>query len=90
MGDNSDKKIRVTYFFMRNPYMKFQNISIHDSKVMYAPESVTNERTNERTNVTNERTNERIERTNERTDKPEAICPPPTFFKVGGIKSVLQ
>ena len=35
MGDNSDKKkIRVTYFFMRNPYMKFQNISIHGSKVM--------------------------------------------------------
>ena len=30
MGDNSDKKkIRVTYFFFRNPKMNFQNISIH-------------------------------------------------------------
>ena len=38
MGDNSDKKtIRVTYFFMRNPYMKCQNISIHDSKHMLWP-----------------------------------------------------
>ena len=35
MGDNSDKKkIRVIYFFMRNPYMKFQNTSMHCSKVM--------------------------------------------------------
>ena len=35
MGDNSDKKkIRVTFFFMRNPYMKFQNISIPGSTVM--------------------------------------------------------
>ena len=35
MGDNLDKKkIRVTYFFMRNPYMKFQKICIHGSKVM--------------------------------------------------------
>ena len=35
MGDNSDKKkIWVTYFFMRNPYMKFQNISIHGLKVI--------------------------------------------------------
>ena len=35
MGDNSDKKkqIQVTYIFMRNPYMKFHNISIHGSKV---------------------------------------------------------
>ena len=33
MGDNSDKKkIRATFFFVRNPYMKFQMISIHDSK----------------------------------------------------------
>ena len=33
IGDNSDKKkIQVTYFFMRNQYMKFQNISIHGSK----------------------------------------------------------
>ena len=28
------KKIWVTNFFMRNPYMKFQNISIHGSKLM--------------------------------------------------------
>ena len=25
------KKIRVSYFFMRNPYMKFQNPSLHGS-----------------------------------------------------------
>ena len=38
MGDNSDKKkIRATYFIIRNPYtcMKFQNISI----ICYAHES---------------------------------------------------
>ena len=35
MGDSSDKKkIQVIYFFMRNPYMKFQNISLHGSKLM--------------------------------------------------------
>ena len=35
IGDNSDKKkIQVTYFLLRNQYMKFQNISIHDSKLM--------------------------------------------------------
>ena len=35
MEDNPDKKkIWVTYFFMRNPYMKFQNIIVHGSKVM--------------------------------------------------------
>ena len=35
IGDNWDKKkIRVTYFFMRNQNMKFQNISIHGSKLM--------------------------------------------------------
>ena len=28
------KKIQVNYIFMRNPYMKFQNISIHGSKLM--------------------------------------------------------
>ena len=33
MGDNSNKKkIQVNYFFMRNLYIKFRNISIHDSK----------------------------------------------------------
>ena len=30
----SRKKIRVSYFLMRNPYMKFQNSSIHGSEVM--------------------------------------------------------
>ena len=28
------KKIRVSYFFMRNPYKKFQNSSMHGSKIM--------------------------------------------------------
>ena len=33
-GHNSDmKKIRVNYFFMRNVHIKFQNPSIHGSKV---------------------------------------------------------
>ena len=33
-GHNSDmKKIRVNYFFMRNTHMKFQNPTIHRSKV---------------------------------------------------------
>ena len=33
-GRNSDmKKIRVNYFFMRNVHVKFQNPSIHHSKV---------------------------------------------------------
>ena len=34
MGDNSDRKNMGHLFFMRNPYMKFQNISIHGSKLM--------------------------------------------------------
>ena len=50
--------------------MKFQNISVHGSKVMLC------------TKTRDKRMNEQ---TNERTKKPEAICPP-TFFKVGGIK----
>ena len=34
-GHNPDgKKIQVSYFFMRNPYMKFQNPSRHSSKLM--------------------------------------------------------
>ena len=46
MGDNSyKKKIWVTFFFMRNPYMKFQNISIHGSKVMLCTRKC-DERTN--------------------------------------------
>ena len=31
---SGELKIRVSYFFMRNPYKKFQNRSIHGSKVM--------------------------------------------------------
>ena len=34
IGDSSDKKIRVTYFFMRNPYINFQNISIPGSELI--------------------------------------------------------
>ena len=35
MGDNLDKKKNMSpIFFMRNPYMNFQNISIHGSKLM--------------------------------------------------------
>ena len=35
MGANSDKtKIRVTYFFMSNQSVKFQDISMYGSKVM--------------------------------------------------------
>ena len=35
IGDDWDKKkIRITYFFMRNQNMKFQNISIHGSKLL--------------------------------------------------------
>ena len=34
-GHNPDgKKTRVCYFFMKNPYMKFQNSSMHGSEVM--------------------------------------------------------
>ena len=34
-GENADKKkIRFTYFVMRNPYMNVQNISMHSSKLM--------------------------------------------------------
>ena len=72
MGDNSDKKKNIGHlFFMRNPYMKFQNISIHGSKVMLC------------TKKHDERTNElRNKWTNEWTDKPEAICPQ-LFSKLG-------
>ena len=36
MGDNSDKKNNMDHhFFMRNPYMNFQNISMHGSKLMH-------------------------------------------------------
>ena len=44
-GDNSDKKkIRVSYFLMRNPYMKFQNPSFK-----FFLNGRTNKRTNART-----------------------------------------
>ena len=34
-GDNSDNiKIRLSYFFMRNPFMKFQDSNSHGSKVI--------------------------------------------------------
>ena len=35
-GENSDKekKTQVTYFFMSNPNLNVQNISIHGSKLM--------------------------------------------------------
>ena len=40
------KKIRVSYFFMRNPYMKFQNPSLNSVLT-----GRTDERTNRRTNA---------------------------------------
>ena len=43
------KKIRVTYFFMRNPYMKFQSISILGYKVMLCTRK-RHQRTNEHAN----------------------------------------
>ena len=44
----SRNKIRVSYFFMRNPYEKFQNSSIHGSKVMLCIKK-RDERTDRRT-----------------------------------------
>ena len=41
-----EKTIRVSYFFMRNPYKKFQNNSIH--VLCHASKSVTNGQTDER------------------------------------------
>ena len=41
------KKIRVSYFFMRNPYKKFQNSSVYGSKVMLCIQKH-DERTGER------------------------------------------
>ena len=43
------KKIRVSYFFMKNPYMKFQNPSMHGSEVILCIKSVTDGRTGGRT-----------------------------------------
>ena len=73
MGDNSDKKIRVTYFFMRNPYMKFQNISLPGSKVMLCNRK-RDERTNERTH----------EQANEPTNRQARSNMPTIFFQSGG------
>ena len=54
---------------MRNPYKKFQNSSIHGSKVMLCIKK------------REERTDRRKDG---RMNNPEAICPP-NFFEVGGI-----
>ena len=57
---NSDlKKIWVNYFFMRNVHMKFQNTSIHCSKVNRCTHPSTHPSTHTHTH----------------TDKPKAICP---------------
>ena len=54
---------------MRNPYMKFQNSSLHGFKVM----------------LYIKKRDERTEgRTDGWTNNPEAICPS-NFFEVGGI-----
>ena len=59
--------------------MKFQNISIHGSKVMLC------------TRKCDKRKNEQP---NEQTDKLEAISAPPphptNVFKIGGIKTLLK
>ena len=62
---------------MRNPYMKFQNSSIHGFKVMLCIKK-RDERTDGRTDGRTEG------RTDGRTNNPEAICPS-NFFEVGGI-----
>ena len=63
------KKIRVSYFFMKNPYMKFQNPRMYGLEVMLCIKK-RNGRTHGRTHA--------------RTNVPEAICPS-NFFEVGGI-----
>ena len=64
------KKIRVSYFFMRNPYKKFQNSIMHGSKVILCIKK------------RDERTDGRADgQTNARTNAPEAICPS-NFFEV--------
>ena len=59
---------------MRNPYMKFQNSSIHGFKVMLCIK-----KRDERTDG----------RKDGRMNNPEAICPS-NFFEVGGIKKGLK
>ena len=79
-GHNSEKghnpvkkKIQVSYFFMRNPYKKFQNSSIHGSKVMLCIKK------------REEWMEGRMDgRTDGWTNNPEATCPS-NFFEVGGI-----
>ena len=46
-GDNSDKtKLLVSYFSIRNPHMKFQNLACAVHKICHASKSMTNWRTN--------------------------------------------
>ena len=63
------KKTWVSYFFMKNPYMKFQNPSMYGLEVMLCIKT-RNGRTHGRTHA--------------HTNVPEAICPS-NFFEVGGI-----
>ena len=67
------KKIRVSCFFMKNPYMKFQNPSMYGLEVMLCIK-----KRNGRTHG--------WDGTDARTNVPEAICPS-NFFEVGGIIS---
>ena len=72
MGDNLDKKKKYgsPIFSWGIHIWNFKTLAYMVLKLCYAPESVTNERTNV---------------TNERTDMPEAICPPtPNFFQSWG------
>ena len=69
------KKIGVSYFFMKNPYMKFQNPSMHGSEVMLC--------INKRNGQTHGWMPDA--RTHACTNVPETICPS-NFFEVGGIK----
>ena len=71
----SRKKIRVSYFFMRNPCKKFQIVAFTVLKLCYASKSVTNGRKDGRMDG--------------RTNNPEAICPS-NFFEVGGIITILE
>ena len=66
------KKTWVSYFFMRNPHMKFQDSSFNGLKVTVGTKSVTHPRTHPPTHAP--------------THAPKAICPI-NFFKVGGIMS---
>ena len=62
------------FFFMRNPYKKFGNSSIHRSKVMLCIK-----KRDERTDG----------RTDGRMNNPEAICLS-NFFEVGGIINIKE